>query len=167
MFRKLQEDKEVIFTSRHLRGIVRWRQEERALGNTLSRHLWNRNLISFPALPQNDVYWFLQETPCRRPIQWIFLLYGISEPFARSQEYLACCTLSTRWTGEGCWARQTFILTPYAVQLSLTPLRAHLIYIFEIWNRSLLTSIRNAASLSLFLQCCIIFYTIFLDFIQF
>lgn len=169
MFRKLQEDKELIFTSRHPREVVRWKREERAVGDTLSRHLWIRNFISFHALPQNDVYWFLQETPYRRLSHWIFLfLYGISfERFARSQEYLVCPTPSTRWTREGCWARQTFILTLDAVQISLTPLRAHHIYISEIWYRSLLMSIRNAASLSLLLQWCIISYIIFLDFIQF
>lgn len=59
--------------------VVRWRQEERALGYSLSRHHWNRNFTSFHALPQNDVYLLLQETPCRRLSQWIFLFIdGIS-----------------------------------------------------------------------------------------
>lgn len=60
-------------------------ETRRALGDTLSRHLWSRNFISLHALLQNNVYWFLQETPCRRLRQWIFLyLYGISpELFCR------------------------------------------------------------------------------------
>lgn len=39
--------------------------------------------------------------------------------------------------------------------------------LLKAWNRSLLMNIRNADSLSLFLQCCIISYIILSGFIQF
>lgn len=63
--------------------VVRCRQEERALGDTLSRHLWNRNFISFHAFPQNDVIPSGNTMQRTEPVNFSLFIWNFSWTFCK------------------------------------------------------------------------------------